>query len=433
MQPLASPKIRLQGFKFFSVKSLLFFFFLSQSFNFNLLQANAIETKLRWERFEKYHDTLTEQEFRLLVDRVYSPNGALYAYLEITPDYVDIFNDATRNKPALFRLFFAKSPATQKKIKPYFKNMEDYRSKKDSGPKHPLRGLRILLDPGHIGGGFSVMEQRIFRVKDQPPITEAALNLKTALLLKKKLQSLGAKVYMTKSGLEPVTNARPENFYKEAEAALAQNGLLPSNGKQNERLIQKEAERLFYRTSEIEARAEYANRLRPDFTVCIHFNAAPGNGTDPTTEDNRLVNFIHGCYESQELDEEVQRYKLFSKLLEGSHDVELALTTAVTEKMAEDMALPHVDYPSDSPHYRRVSDNPYIYARNLAANRQFSGPVIYLEPYYQNNPVVYQRALAGDFEGEKIILGKSYRSIFREYADSVADGIVNFVREQKEQ
>ena len=68
--------------------------------------------------------------------------------------------------------------------------------------------------------------------------------------------------------------------------------------------------------------------------------------------------------------------------------------------------------------------NPYVVARNLAANREYDGPVVCTEPYFMNNKVVYQRLLAGDYDGVRTFNGKSYGSIFREYADCVAQGLV---------
>jgi hypothetical protein len=73
-----------------------------------------------------------------------------------------------------------------------------------------------------------------------------------------------------------------------------------------------------------------------------------------------------------------------------------------------------------------MSDNPYIYGRNLIANRLYHGPVIYLEPYYQNNPTTYARLLTGDYDGEREFGGQRLRSIFREYADAVARGVIEF-------
>ena len=43
-----------------------------------------------------------------------------------------------------------------------------------------------------------------------------------------------------------------------------------------------------------------------------------------------------------------------------------------------------------------------------------------------NNRIVYQRIQLGDYAGAQMIEGKSYRSIFREYADAVAQGLADY-------
>jgi hypothetical protein len=103
--------------------------------------------------------------------------------------------------------------------------------------------------------------------------------------------------------------------------------------------------------------------------------------------------------------------------------------------MARATKLPPVEYgPSSSPSRGfttsgsiRVGDNAYVFARDLAANRLVNGPVVYLEPYYQNNRVVYQRLQLGDYEGSRDVNGVPMKSIFREYADAVADGLAKFL------
>jgi N-acetylmuramoyl-L-alanine amidase len=402
------------------------FFFLITFLLYCIAFCKEIKPKLPWERLKKYHDTLTLQEFQNLVAHIYSPDGSLYEYLDMTPNYIDIYNDIKKTKPSLFRLHLAKKDASKKSVRVPFKNAFQLSNSREK----PLEGLRIILDPGHIGGSYAVMEQRIFKVKDRSPITEADLNLKTARRLKKNLESFGAKVYLTKEELKPVTKARPQDFKKEAEKNLASQKITQKNSAYAA-LLKKEMERLFYRTSEIEARSELVNHIKPDFTLCIHFNAAPGTLENPLTKDNRLVIFINGSYEKGEIIDEEQKYKLFSKLLEGSHEIELGLASEIAHEMSRQTELPPVLYPP-SPSYIKMDQTPYVYARNLSANRLFQGPVIYLEPYYQNNLLVYERALTGDYEGEKVIMGKPYRSIFREYADSVSDGIVKYFTQKNQ-
>ena len=48
-----------------------------------------------------------------------------------------------------------------------------------------------------------------------------------------------------------------------------------------------------------------------------------------------------------------------------------------------------------------------------------------------NNGEVFQRIQAGDYEGEKEIAGKNRLSIFREYAQAVADGLAAAARQER--
>ena len=64
-------------------------------------------------------------------------------------------------------------------------------------------------------------------------------------------------------------------------------------------------------------------------------------------------------------------------------------------------------------------------ARNLAFNREHDGPVVVTEPYFMNEHVTLQRLLAGDYKGTRLEAGRQRESIFREYANCVAAGLVD--------
>ena len=127
-------------------------------------------------------------------------------------------------------------------------------------------------------------------------------------------------------------------------------------------------------------------------------------------EENNVIVFTHGNYLPGELSDDEQKLRLLQKLAERSYEVEQPVADSIAEALAKATGLPTT-----------------VRARNLAANRLYDGPVVYLEPYYMNNRLVYQRIQLGDYEGEKTIEGKSYRSIFREYADAVMDGLSKFI------
>jgi len=72
-----------------------------------------------------------------------------------------------------------------------------------------------------------------------------------------------------------------------------------------------------------------------------------------------------------------------------------------------------------------VNGHPYLWARNLLANRLYDCPVIFMEPYVMNSTIDYPRFQAGYYDGLQEIGGKMQPSIFREYADAVAEGLKN--------
>src|SRR5206468_7875792 len=84
----------------------------------------------------------------------------------------------------------------------------------------PLSGLKIALDPGHLGGNSAKMEERWFQVGDSKPVQEGDLTLRVARLLATRLRDLGAKVSFVRNSDEPTTAKRPGDFRELARKIL---------------------------------------------------------------------------------------------------------------------------------------------------------------------------------------------------------------------
>ena len=361
-----------------------------------------------WSSLERYQQTITRVEFNRLVSQVYAPSGALANYLAYGANSVSIYSTTNKIGEPLFVLRFGTGPLP--------------------AGLGPSSFKRIVLDPGHIGGEWARMEERFFVRGNDRPVQEAVLNLTVARRLKAQLETAGLTVFLSKDNLEPVTEKRPDDFRIEAEryaSSLTSFGGFPPLEREAAvaDAARKQAERLFYRSAEIAARARRINdQFKPDLTVCLHFNAVEWNECQDLVEDNRLVVFVHGNYLDTELTDDEQKFRLFSKLLERSHGTELAAAESIAAALAKATKLPPVEYGSNNGAVR-VGTNAYVFARNLAANRLVNGPVVFLEPYYMNNRTVYQRIQLGDYDGMREIDGKLFKSIFREYADAVTDGL----------
>jgi len=369
-----------------------------------------------WSKLEVFQETITRKDFVSLLGKVYAPAGVWKETIAVQDDMAII---TTRPDEPPFLLRFARSRGTAKSIPRYWRSRAQLPSEE---PWKPLAGLRIALDPGHIGGYWAKMEERWFQIGDFSPVTEGDMTLTVAEILAPHLETLGAQVFLTRGKPAPATSLTPGQLESAATASLVEKGV-PTD----EESLHKESERLFYRVAEIRRRAKLVNEtIRPDVVICLHFNAEPwGDAANPQLVDQNHLHFlITGALSGQELAYEDQRYDMLVKLLNRSFLEEIALTNVISRKLAAATGLPPYFYRTGTA--IRINANPYVWARNLLANRLFACPVIYIEPYVMNSRLVFDRIQAGDYEGLRDFRGAMRKSIYREYADAVADGVVAY-------
>lgn len=377
-----------------------------------------------WSNLEPYQHTITRKEFARLIDQVYSPDGAFWKFAKIDDTKVVIFSGPDNTPPPLFTLYFAATDSACLPL-PYVYKIQAA----SSDPARPLKGLRIALDPGHIGGDWARLEGRYFKIGDDPSVEEAKLNMITCDLLAERLEADGVQIIWAKHGYEPTTDLRPDSLHREAIAALTfhpDTTKRISNEAAIERMITNEAALLFYRVAEIRARAELVNKQHPDLTICVHYNADDwGDPNNPSLIGrSRLVIFINGSYEKSELADDDIKYDLLRKLLDRTAVQEERGCDYVGQEMLDTLKYPPEAYTGYFA--RRVTDVPSVYARNLIANRLYHGPVIYCEGPYMNARDAYYRIIAGDYLGLRTINGESVPSIYREYASSVERGVLKY-------
>ena len=365
-----------------------------------------------WSELNAYQSTITRAEFLREMDAVFTVSPAWREWFEVGTDEVKI---RTSPDPAdVFRLRFA--PEGLEGRPPRY-----WRTAAELAPapvEKPLEGLKIAIDPGHIGGRWGKMEERWFQIPGNQPVQEGDMTLAVAKLLKPRLEALGAIVALVRDETEPVTEVRPEMLRAAVPAET------PSSN------IAKQAELLFYRKAEIRARAKRVNEaIQPDLALCLHFNADPwGNPAAPTlVAHNHFHMILNGGYTDEEIGRADERLELLFKLLQGVHAEEAAVSASAATAFVERTAMPPYLYLATG-NNRNVDGNPYLWARNLLANRVYRCPVIYYEPYVMNSVEDHERIQAGDYEGERMVAGKMRPSIFREYADCVALGLERYYR-----
>src|SRR5271165_1655388 len=380
-----------------------------------------------WDQLNRFQETITHDEFVSLLESVYAPNGAAAQWINVDSTEAVIQEDASHH----FVLRFA--PLQMRKpIQRYWTSVDQLNPNNEA----ILGGIKIAIDPGHLGGKWAQMEERWFQMGSSVPVTEGDLTLRVAQILAPRLRSLGAEVAFVRSAPGPVTDARPTELHVEAEASLRDRGVTnvlssyAGPGDPNrEDSIPWEAERLFYRVAEIHARARIVNeKIKPDLALCLHFNAEPwGDPTHPTlVSENHLHLLVNGAYSSSELGYDDERFAMLLKLLNRAYPEELAVAEFVAGSMARITGLPPYGYSGSNA--RSVGSSGYVWARNLLANRLYECPVVYIEPYVMNSREVFARIQAGEYEGLRNFAGVMRPNIYEEYVQGVVDGLTAYCR-----
>ncbi len=390
-------------------------------------RVSILADKPDWSLLDKYREKMTKTEFETLLNKVYAPREAWRkGWVEVTEKAARIRKEA--GKDEWYELPFGDDSDKAGDVRPveYWRPAEELREAIGQGVEKSgktLSGARIALDAGHLGGKYAEMENRNFAIEGSLVVKEGDLALAVAKMLAKRLRKKGALVSLVRESARPVTSDRPETLRK--QALLWQNRIdgstPPKRSKEEfEKLIARRSEILFFRTAEIMARARRVNeKLKPDFVVCIHLNAAPW----PDPEKLSLVGrndyhvLVNGAYMGGEVALDNQRLDMLLKLLNRSHYEERALAESMARAFAAGTGLPAFAY--KGPNAVKVGVTPGVWGRNLMANRLYLCPVLFLEPYVANSKEVHARILAGDYEGLKEVAGKKRPSLLKEYADAV--------------
>ncbi|MCB1214502.1 MAG: N-acetylmuramoyl-L-alanine amidase [Deltaproteobacteria bacterium] len=386
----------------------------------SLAYLSPLGKKPDWSELENYQETWTKEAFRKVLEDIYAPEGASQKYISIYQDYALIqkFKDDPQEK---FKLKFAKSSSNVKKASP------------KSLVNKPLNGLKIALDPGHIGGKWAKEEGRWFKIETGPYVAEGEMTLAVAKLLKEALEKKGAQVVLLRNKNQALSPYQPQDLKELALQTIQKNfferqSWEKASNPEKEKILMQKSRALAYQTAEIRERAKLINDLiKPDLTICLHFDAESwGDIHHPRmVNKNYLHLIINGSYLEEELAYDDIRFEMLKKLLSQSYEEELALSKELALSLAKETDLPPYIY-LPNPRAKAMTQDGYVWARNLLANRLYQGPVLYLEPYVMNSQEFYERIKAGEYAGKQLVYGKSRKSLFKEYVDGVVQGLTNY-------
>lgn len=319
-------------------------------------------------------------------------------------------------------------------------------------PQKPLTGLRVALDPGHMGG--SVWDKRTGKyVRDARGriVSEGVIAYQVAVLLKADLEALGATVLITRNGLNPTTTLDYSTFDLKpfARNELKDLSLSPwfqrllnagppgpalfnaFDGSAERKRLFSDFERgpYFIERADLWARAAMINAFQADIVLIIHFDTAEPLrdpvGVNPGAP-NATKTFVVGAYQSAELSSRSTR-KYFARHLldQRSWDLSLALGRSVLRQFQSRLGLKIAASGGD----KAVQVEPGIFARNLQIPRRLTAPAIsYLECLFYNRPQEFN-AFANATH-PLLIDGKNipYSDRVVDVKSAIREGVLEFVR-----
>jgi len=330
----------------------------------------------------------------------------------------------------------------------------------------PFNGLRIALDPGHVGGQegteFEEIEGRyvwypkgtVYPDKEIR-FNEGNLTYATALLLKEKLEEGGAAdVLVTRRDYG--ISAMDDTFYgwlgtqdKVTGKWMSDDGNLSRFEKhiqtlpvdaaewwRNESNTQMKFSKLYNRL-DLQRRVEMINSFDPHVALDLHYNAGhPGrneNGTNKETiENNYSMVFVPGSFMKGELSKKEYRIDFLRILVTEDLDYSSSLADNIVKALDTHARVRPVGngdvsagFASYIPKSCAATDFGGVYARNLLLTRKVQVPFCYLEPLCQENDAECRKLAQKDF----MVAGKKMPNRIKEVVDAYILGLASYVAE----
>lgn len=293
-----------------------------------------------------------------------------------------------------------------------------------------FRGLKVALDPGHMGGDFwDKVTGKYVKDSKGRTLSEGVLNLQICLLLKDQLEKLGATVLVTHTGLTPVTKIDYKTFdikpfarYEILESvhadwfqkliAKASPGpklyaLFDQSPEIKKLFSERSRSDYFSKRADLWARAEMINKFQADIVLIIHHDTVSdsdnSSGLNPYAP-NETKSFIFGSYENAEFGSTASRAYFVRHLVDKeSWDNSLLMSRKLTLRLRDSLGL-KLDTSSNA---GSQLVEPGVRARNLMLPRMLlSQNIAYMETLFYNRPVEFNALIKPDFK--MIIDGQTF-------------------------
>lgn len=375
------------------------------------------------------------------------PDGGLRRYLSIDALQISLFRDLLPSlalRPGSTEFLYPFSPMGSSQDSVQLLSRLKLVAKQVSQPllTKPLKGLRVVLDPGHMGTPeWDEITGKHVRYKGKR-VSEGEIALWTSYLVANELEKLGAEVILTRD--EPGTVASTAPFSFDPSPFIAQyfynaidSWMAPWFSLKDEAFVAKvknapetqkafserQKVQFFLGGEDLEARARLIDQVRPDIVINVHYDASKTDQLQ--SEDNTIEAFVPGGIRRTEAGSRIFRSQHLKHLLEVRRwNESVSLASEIIGEMSTRLKLPLLNQPEA---FTGIKVKDGVYARNLYLNRRnLNSLEVFLECLHYDHTLEFRRLLVRDQQG--VFRGRSFRYPARvgQVAQGIRDGLLRY-------
>lgn len=321
----------------------------------------------------------------------------------------------------------------------------------------PLKGIRIALDPGHMGGSkgdhfWDNQTGKFVHDKQGHILSEGVLNLQTCILLKIELEKLGATVFLTRDDLRPVSHIEYATFdikpyalgelrdsihtdwFQKLISSSASDKVIFKNFENSSEVkkifSEKYKSEYFIKREDLWVRSALIDSFQPDIILIIHYDTADPAGDSSALNPRAPLQtkaFVVGGYEKTEFaSSESKKYFVRHLLDKNSWDESIKLSRNITSQLHFKLNLDLAKSAGDG----STQIEPGIFSRNLIVPRRIktSAVTAYLECLFYNRPDEFK--LLSQANHSMMIAGQDvpYSDRLVKVVAAIKAGVISYVQ-----
>jgi N-acetylmuramoyl-L-alanine amidase len=315
---------------------------------------------------------------------------------------------------------------------------------KDTTQTLPLSGLKIVIDPGHMGTDFWDTEGGKYVEVDGQKVSEGKLNLWTAYLAANSLEALGATVILTRTEDGPVSTLDPltypmaaylnQYFYSSLDDWMApylnlSDSVLQATIKSKPEVLKAydsgEREYLFINGEDLEARSQIIDQEKPDVVLDIHYDASVSTQLQNLT--NKIDAFVPGGFGAIETGARISRAQAINHLVDVRRfNASAAMAGAIVNAMSASECVP-LETSTTFDSAIKVEDG--VYARNLyITRRNVSALMVYLECLHYDHVSEFSKLANENEVGSYHGVSFNYPTRLKSVAAGISQGMLNYFK-----